>query len=507
MTLAVGRHTRVPRRYRGRDILWWLDRLGVLRRARRRRLRRRGVAARSRRSSWWAGPIARTLDLRGLRRPRRAVVGRLAALRRRACRFDDDLVATTAAADVKLADAAAPHRPRRRRPDSRRGAEPFQPHWPAFMDAAARTVRSAPRPGSPPCSGPPASGAATRGCKLPVSTRRGEIVHRGGVTPAPGLFVLGLPVPAPSQLQLHRRRRRRRARPGRARSPRNLGARKARRHEPSSAAAGRRRRHRRRALCRRGDRTAAGARRAFTCWSSNAGRHGADTLSTHALMRGGVVQLHRWGLLPAIIGAGTPPIARTTFDYRGDTVAVDISARHGVDALYAPRRTVLDRVLVDAAAHAGADIRHGHRLLGLHRDPGGRVSGVDDRRRRRRGTPRAGGPGDRRRWAALDRRPPRGRRRRSAPGRWPPAPSTGTGRGITADGYRWIYGDHASVGVIPTNDGATCVFATVPATRFAAIFGPDVAAGFRQVVRHLDWQLAGEIAAAPPLAACRASPG
>jgi putative flavoprotein involved in K+ transport len=26
----VGRHTRLPRRYRGRDILWWLDALGIL---------------------------------------------------------------------------------------------------------------------------------------------------------------------------------------------------------------------------------------------------------------------------------------------------------------------------------------------------------------------------------------------------------------------------------------------------------------------------------------------
>ena len=35
-------------------------------------------------------------------------------------------------------------------------------------------------------------------------------------------------------------------------------------------------------------------------------RYGADTLSTHALMRGGVVQLHRWGLLDAVVAAGTP---------------------------------------------------------------------------------------------------------------------------------------------------------------------------------------------------------
>ena len=42
-------------------------------------------------------------------------------------------------------------------------------------------------------------------------------------------------------------------------------------------------------------------------------RYGTDTLSTHALMRGAVLQLHRWGLLPAVAGAGTPPVRSTTF--------------------------------------------------------------------------------------------------------------------------------------------------------------------------------------------------
>ena len=94
------------------------------------------------------------------------------------------------------------------------------------------------------------------------------------------------------------------------------------------------------------------------------GRYGADTLSTHALMRGGVIQLHRWGLLDRIVAAGTPAITRTTFRYGAETIDIPIKPSHGVDALYAPRRTVLDPVLVDAAAAAGADVslrRHGHR--------------------------------------------------------------------------------------------------------------------------------------------------
>ena len=56
-------------------------------------------------------------------------------------------------------------------------------------------------------------------------------------------------------------------------------------------------------------------------------RYGADTLSTHALMRAGVVQLHRWGLLDAVIAAGTPAVRRTTFSYADDDVPVTDQAR------------------------------------------------------------------------------------------------------------------------------------------------------------------------------------
>ena len=86
---------------------------------------------------------------------------------------------------------------------------------------------------------------------------------------------------------------------------------------------------------------------------------GSDTLSTHALMRAGVLQLHRWGLLEAIRAAETPAIPKTSFHYGDETIEVSIKERDGVDALYAPRRTVLDSVLVDAAVAAGAD--QGHR--------------------------------------------------------------------------------------------------------------------------------------------------
>ena len=105
-------------------------------------------------------------------------------------------------------------------------------------------------------------------------------------------------------------------------------------------------------------------------------RRGSDTLSTHALMRGGVLQLHRWGVLDALRARGTPPTRTTTFHYGDEVITVPIKERDGVDALYSPRRTVLDAVLVEAAEAAGAEIVHSRSLVGLRRTGGRRVCGA-----------------------------------------------------------------------------------------------------------------------------------
>jgi len=67
------------------------------------------------------------------------------------------------------------------------------------------------------------------------------------------------------------------------------------------------------------------------------GVYGSDTTSTHALMRGAILQLHRWGVLPAIVAAGTPPVHSTTFSYPQQDVTVPIEPRFGVDAPRAPK--------------------------------------------------------------------------------------------------------------------------------------------------------------------------
>ena len=99
-------------------------------------------------------------------------------------------------------------------------------------------------------------------------------------------------------------------------------------------------------------------------------------------MRGGVLQLTRWGLLDDIVAAGTPPVRQTTFAYADQRVDITIKSAHGVDALYAPRRTLLDPLLVRAAVDAGADVHHRTTVTDLL-SSSGRVTGVRLAHRRR----------------------------------------------------------------------------------------------------------------------------
>lgn len=193
------------------------------------------------------------------------------------------------------------------------------------------------------------------------------------------------------------------------------------------------------------------------------GRRGSDIVSTHALMRAGVLQLLRWGILPDVIDAGTPPVRKVVFHYTDrQPVRVILRPSAGVDALYAPRRHVIDRLLVDAAAAAGAQVLHETTATELLRDPTGRVAGVRVLGRR----------GDTANLRASFTVGADGLRSTVAAGVAAPVLRQGMSEGaflyryfedLPAEGYEWGYGDRAAAGLIPTND-ATCVFeATAPA--------------------------------------------
>src|SRR5260370_9875147 len=102
----------------------------------------------------------------------------------------------------------------------------------------------------------------------------------------------------------------------------------------------------------------------------------SDSISSHQLQVPGAALLQRWGLLHHLAAAGTPPIRRARFD-PGDGLGMygQYATYEGVDAVYCPRRTLLDAILVDAARKDGAEVRENFRVTEVTRSDG-RVTGI-----------------------------------------------------------------------------------------------------------------------------------
>jgi putative flavoprotein involved in K+ transport len=182
VTLAVGEHVRMPRTYRGRDILWWLDAAGVLDEHYTQvddLVRARNVP-----SMQLVGSPGRTVDLNALSSAGVRLVGRLAGIQDGIAQFSGSLTNVCALADLKLgrlldtidAWAGAP-------------GERFAP----------TTVPAAPL-GLDLRSGEFSTIVWATGYRpdlswldVPVLDRRGWIVHDGGVTTCPGLYLIGMP--------------------------------------------------------------------------------------------------------------------------------------------------------------------------------------------------------------------------------------------------------------------------------------------------------------------------
>ena len=190
VTLAVGRHLRLPRNYRGRDILWWLDAMGAFsesvddmfdQRISRRQPSLQLVGRRDRPS-----PDIGYLHRQGIR-----LAGRVVDASGDQVTCDDEVIANTAAADVKLVQLLARidafiHRAGLE--DDVADAPPFDPTWASAWGVADRTVLSGVR------TVVWATGFRRTypWLKVPVVDEHGEIRHRGGVTPQAGLYVLGM---------------------------------------------------------------------------------------------------------------------------------------------------------------------------------------------------------------------------------------------------------------------------------------------------------------------------
>jgi putative flavoprotein involved in K+ transport len=189
--LACGEHVRMPRRYRGRDVQWWLSASGVLDQ----RIETMDDPGRARRlpSPQLVGSdTGATLDLNAVQRQGVEICGRLAAVRQGRALFSGSLRNVCTLADLKLDRLLATF-------DAWAHDAPFEGEVGAVERFSPTGLPAAPRL------------AAELGSELrtivwatgyrpdfgwldmPVFDRRGELRHDRGVVDAPGLYVLGLP--------------------------------------------------------------------------------------------------------------------------------------------------------------------------------------------------------------------------------------------------------------------------------------------------------------------------
>src|SRR6185369_12522939 len=79
----------------------------------------------------------------------------------------------------------------------------------------------------------------------------------------------------------------------------------------------------------------------------------SDTISTHVAQPRAVASLARWGLLDRLTATGCPPITQYSYDF-GPLRLSGAPGTPDAPLAYCPRRTILDKLLADAAAEAGA---------------------------------------------------------------------------------------------------------------------------------------------------------
>lgn len=213
----------------------------------------------------------------------------------------------------------------------------------------------------------------------------------------------------------------------------------------------------------------------------------SDTLSTHFIHLSGVAALERWGLLDRVRATGCPPIGEVRLDFGPVVMSGRPRAAGSVEEMFCCRRTVLDKLLVDAAVEAGAELRDGFVVRELLYDDRGAVCGI-------RGSDGSANITERARLViGADGR-------HSMVAKAVQAPQYEAVSPLTCAHYSYWSGVHCeqaqlysrpgrAIAAMPTNDGLTCVYVAARQTDFHA-FRADVEGELDAAL-----QLAGDLGA------------
>jgi flavin-dependent dehydrogenase len=190
----------------------------------------------------------------------------------------------------------------------------------------------------------------------------------------------------------------------------------------------------------------------------------SDHMSTHWIHQPGVARLKRWGIRDRLVATGCPPITSMTMDLGPFALRGTLPPSGDVAEGYCPRRFVLDKLLVDAAVEAGAELRErfsvhdlvwdGDRVIGITgRSAGGRsvtekarivigADGIHSLVARQVGAP------------AYNTKPALSCVYYSY---W---------SGLDLDGVEFYPREHRGFGVLPTHDGLACIIVGWPHDEF-----------------------------------------
>jgi flavin-dependent dehydrogenase len=221
-------------------------------------------------------------------------------------------------------------------------------------------------------------------------------------------------------------------------------------------------------------------------------RFPSDTISTHHVRWPGLARLSGWGVLDKLLATGCPPLERLVYRVDDVELAGAIPLVDGIRAACAPRRYILDRLLVEAAVDAGAEFRDGHSVVALDRRPGGpttvHVRSRDNGVRSVTARLVVGADGMRSKVAGLVGAPKQAEHPRLTCAYY------GYWEGLPADFE--IFERHGRlVGAVPTHDGRTLVATYFPHHEFAAI-RPDPPAAYLAAIRSVAPDLAHRMSGA-----------